>query len=153
MFSSKMEVQSLIQDYSDETSCMMFFRDLRQKHGLVCTGCGGEDYAWLMEESQFQCRNCGNLTALKSGTVMENSGLSYRIWFALMYFIQRSSHDVSSADLRRLVGQQRYATAWVTMHKLQNLMSQSGEYIEVHDIADVEANIIELFRAYEELNA
>lgn len=144
-----MEIQNFVHDYSDETSCMVFFRDLRMKHGVVCKKCGCVENTWLDKKWQFQCTSCGFRTTLRSGTVMENSRLPFSIWFMLMYYMQSTRKDISASDLKRLVGHHRYATVWTIMHKLQSLMAKKKDIKEINSIDDVEINIIALFKAFE----
>lgn len=72
--------------YSNEESCIDYFRQLRESDGNVCAKCG-------CSKSNFDITNncwrfsCGHVKTLRSGTVMQASKLPYRTWLAAIYYM------------------------------------------------------------------
>jgi hypothetical protein len=66
-----MKLLEFMSNFSDEERCKEYYRDIRQKEGIICKKCGCEKHYWLQNKWQFQCSSCKFRTTLKSGTVME----------------------------------------------------------------------------------
>jgi hypothetical protein len=63
---------------------------------------------WLLSLSKYECKNCHHRTSLRSGTIMQNSNLSFLIWYKTMFlmsvtkkriFCQRDSKTVGLETL------------------------------------------------------
>ncbi len=87
------------------------------REGVTCKKCGNKKHYWLASKWQFQSYECDFRTTLKSGTVMENSRLSYRTWFLIMMFMTSTKKGISACELQRQIGHKRYRTIWYIMHR------------------------------------
>ncbi len=102
IFAQKQEYMTIIEfinRFSDEESCKLYYRDIRQKEGVICKKCGCKRHYWLKNKWQFQCSNCNFRTTLRSGTVMENSRLPFRTWFLIMLFMTSTKKGISACEM------------------------------------------------------
>lgn len=80
-----MKLLEFVDQFPDEESCRIKFREYREKEGVVCKKCGHTEHYWHKCRSEFQCKHCGFRTTLRSGTVMHASKLPFRYWFIAMH--------------------------------------------------------------------
>ena len=131
-----MELVEFFIKFSDEDSCKSFYRDIRQKEGVICKKCKCEKHYWLQSLWQFKCSSCGFRTTLKSGTVMENSRLSFKKWFLIMYLMSATKKGFSACELQRQVGHKRYQTIWAIMHRLREAMGKRDEKYQLKGMVE-----------------
>jgi hypothetical protein len=117
-----MKLLEFVTTFSDEQKCKEYYRDIRMKEGVVCKKCGCKKHYWLANKWQFQCSKCNFRTTLKSGTVMENSRLSFQKWFFIMLMMTSTKKGISACELQRQLGHKRYTTIWSIMHRLRGVM-------------------------------
>ena len=110
--------------FSNEQNCKEYFASLRREQGVICKNCGCTNHYWLASKWQFQCSRCNFRTTLKSGTIMENSRLSFQKWFWIFYLMTQTKKGLSACELQRQVGHQRYATIWSIMHRIREKMGK-----------------------------
>lgn len=127
-----MNLIDFIKGYPDEESCK--FKQYRDQLGVSCAKCGGDSHYWKRDKEQYECKVCGMLTTLKSGTVMHKSKLSYRYWFIAIHLLT-SIKKSFSAKVQHQLGHNRYAPKWHMVHKLRLAMGKRDEqYILAGDI-------------------
>jgi len=131
-----MKLQEFITKFSNEEKCKKYFRDIRKKEGVICKKCKCEKHYWLKTIWQFKCSNCGFKTTLKSGTVMENSRLSFQKWFCIMFFMTHTKKGYSACEMQRMVGHKWYTTIWAIMHRLREAMGQRDENYSLEDMVE-----------------
>jgi len=131
-----MKIVEFIEHFSDEVTCMEYFRDIRIKEGVVCKKCGCKKHYWLQGKWQFQCSHCKFRTTLKSGTVMENSRLSFRKWFLLMLLMTSTKKGISACEMQRQLGHKRYRTIWEIMHRLREVMGKRDDLYQLTDMVE-----------------
>jgi hypothetical protein len=117
-----MTIIEFMEKFPDGESCKEYIRDIRMKEGVTCKKCECTKYYWLKGKWQFQFSSYGFRTTLKSGTVMENSSLSYKKWLLIMLFMTCTKKGVSACEMQRQLGHQRYNTIWGIMHRLRDVM-------------------------------
>ncbi|MCP4970526.1 MAG: transposase, partial [Arcobacter sp.] len=76
-----MNLIDFISAFPDEESCKQKFKEYRETVGIECIKCSHTKHYWKRDKEQYECKNCGFRTTLKSGTVMHKSKLPYRYWF------------------------------------------------------------------------
>jgi hypothetical protein len=59
-----MKLLEFMSNFSDEERCKEYYRDIRQKEGIICKKCGCEKHYWLQNKWQFQCSSCKFRTTL-----------------------------------------------------------------------------------------
>lgn len=131
-----MKLFEFAENFLDEEKCKFYFRDLRIKEGVVCKKCGCKKHYWLKSKSQFQCSSCGFRTTLKSGTVMENSRLSFKKWFFIMFLMTNTKKGISASEMQRQVGHSRYKTIWAIMHRLRDIMGKRDDLYQLEDMVE-----------------
>ena len=86
-------------------ACKAEFRRLREKQGVICKKCNSKDeYWWLKSKELYECKNCGFRMSLKSGTVMENSKLTYQYWFIAMHLMTATKKTISALEMQKQLG-------------------------------------------------
>ena len=105
-----MTILEYTSQFSNEQSCKDYFYQVRLREGVSCEKCKGEKQYWLANKEQFQCVNCNFRTILKSGTIMENSRLSFQTWFLIFFLMTNTKEGISASELRKQLGHKRFAT-------------------------------------------
>ena len=124
-----MNLLNFIQDYPDEDSCKLKYKELRDQIGVVCSKCGSKEHYWKSDKWQYECKSCGKRTTLRSGTVMHGSQLTFRYWFIAIHLLTSTRKSFSALELQRQLGHKRYEPIWEMLHKLREVMGKrDGEY-------------------------
>lgn len=112
--------------YKDEQSCKSEFKLFRDQSGVICKRCKGTAHYWLKKKEMYQCKNnsCRFRTSLKSGTVMENSKMSFFDWFLMMHLMTSTKNDFSALELQRQIGHKYYEPILAMTHKLRLVMGK-----------------------------
>ena len=76
-----MKLIDFFEEYPDEQSCEKAFKEKREEQGVHCKKCGNKEHYWLKSKKLYECKSCHFRMSLKSGTLLENSKLSYQYWF------------------------------------------------------------------------
>lgn len=122
-----MNVLDFTKKFPNEAACKEHFKEMRIKQGIVCKDCGSKEHYWLAPKSQFECKECHFRTTLKSGTIMQSSHISYRVWFLTILFMTTTKKGISACEMQRQLGHNRYQTVWKLMHKIRGLMGQRDD--------------------------
>lgn len=138
-----MKIIDFMSTFTNENVCKEYFRDMRINQGVVCKKCGSTKHYWLQNKWQFQCTKCRFRTTLKSGTVMENSRLSFRTWFMIMLFMTSTKKGMSACELQKQVGHQRYMTIWKIMHRIREIMGKRDDLYKLHDMIEFDEGYFE----------
>lgn len=131
-----MTIQEYTTRFSDEQSCKDYFHQVRLREGITCKSCGGKKHYWLVNKEQFQCVKCQFRTTLKSGTVMENSRLSFQTWFLIFYLMTNTKKGISASELRKQLGHKRYATIWSIMHRIRAKMGERDSKYDLNGMVE-----------------
>ncbi|MEI6684199.1 MAG: IS1595 family transposase [Bacteroidota bacterium] len=115
------------QRFPDEAACREHYKNMRLKRGLTCKKCGGTSHFWLACKGQFECKVCHFRTTLRSGTVMEHSHLSFRVWYLAILFMTATKKGISACEMQRQLGYKRYKTVWSLMHRIRTLMGKRDD--------------------------
>ena len=117
-----MNIIKFVEAYPDEKSCKLHFKTVREQDGIKCKKCGCEKHYWLQDKWQWQCSECRFRTTLRSGTMMENSKMPFRMWFLTMAFMSFTKKGLSASEMQRQLGHNRYEPVWNMMHKIRQAM-------------------------------
>lgn len=124
-----MRILDFYREFPDEQSCRASYKAYREKVGVTCKRCGGTEHYWKRNREQWECKNCTHRTTLKSGTVMENSKLTFRYWFVAMHLLTATKKSFSTKEVQRQLGHKRYEPIWAMLHKIRSVMGlRDGEY-------------------------
>ena len=119
-----MDLGAFHQQFPDEQSCINHFKTTRLASGMCCSKCESKDFSFRNNKKRFYCKNCNKSISLKSGTVMENSNLSFKSWLFCIKYITMTKKGVSTKEMQRLLGFKRYEPVWYMMHKLRSVMEK-----------------------------
>ena len=122
-----MKLLDFYKEFPSEDACRMHFKATRDKEGVVCKRCFGEDHWWLKSLGMYQCKACGRRMSLRSGTVMENSKLPFLFWYVAMHLMTATKKHISALEVQRQVGHAYYEPIWAMMHKLRRAMANRDE--------------------------
>jgi hypothetical protein len=116
--------------YPDEHSCKAKIKEIRDRNGVICSGCGGNKHYWKRDKEMYECISCGFRTSLKSGTVMHKSKLPFRYWLLAFQgstpltnrLVTATKKGFSSKEIQRQLGHKRYQPIWHMVHKIRACM-------------------------------
>jgi hypothetical protein len=116
-----MNLFSFTANFGTEVDCRNHFKQERDKIGVVCK-CGHTEHYWHKSIWTYECKKCRSRQSLKSGTVMENSNLSFLIWYKTMFLMSVTKKGFSSKEIQKQLGLKRYEPVWAMVHKLRKAM-------------------------------
>jgi transposase-like protein len=118
-----MTLKEFTEKYHDEDACMLHFRKLRVKQGVYCRLCKeNTEQHWMEGTKRFRCKKCNTQTTLRSGTVLQGSNLSYKIWYTAFFLMSFTKNPFTAKEVQRQLGYKRYGTIWFLMHKIRRVM-------------------------------
>lgn len=124
-----MRILDFYREFSDEQSCRASYKAYREKVGVTCRKCGGTEHYWKRNREQLECKDCAHRTTLRSGTVMENSKLTFQYWFVAMHLLTGTKKSFSAKEVQRQLGHKRYEPIWAMLHKIRSVMGlRDNEY-------------------------
>jgi hypothetical protein len=138
-----MRLSEFFQQYSDETACKEKFKSIREQEGIICKHCKSQAHYWQGSIWQWQCKQCGFRTTLRSGTVLENSKLPYRYWLSAMAFLTAPKKSISALELQRELGHKRYEPIWAMLHKLRLVMRYRDTRYELKEYLELDEGFFE----------
>lgn len=133
-----MKLIEFIQHYPDEQSCKDAFREYRQKVGVKCRKCQSTKHYWMKSIEQFQCIECRTRTTLRSGTVMHDSNLPFRMWFIVIHLMSSTKKSISAKEMQRQLGHKRYEPIWYMMQKIRTAMGARDEAYSLSGLTEVD---------------
>ena len=116
-----MNLISLFDRFNCDEKCRRRLEELRWPSGVCCTRCGDMSVARIKGRGQWDCRGCGYQFSVTSGTIMHDSHLPLRKWFAAIYLMCESKKGISAHQVKRLLGG-GYQTAWYLCHRIREAM-------------------------------
>lgn len=116
-----MNLFSFSAHFGTEDDCREHFKLERDKIGLTCK-CGSTEHFWIKSRLSYECKKCRSRTSLKSGTIMENSNLSFLIWYKTMFLMSVTKKGFSAKEIQKQLGLKRYEPVWAMVHKLRKAM-------------------------------
>lgn len=116
-----MNLFSFSAHFGSEQDCRNHFKEQRDKIGIVCK-CGNKEHFWIKSIWQYECKKCRSRTSLRSGTVMQNSNLSFLIWYKTMFLMSLTKKGFSAKEIQKQLGLKRYEPVWSMVHKLRKAM-------------------------------
>ena len=114
--------------FPNEEACRTYLYAARFPEGFVCPCCGrcGEPYRFKNHPNMLRCRGCKRNTQLTSGTVMQNSKMPISTWFWGAFLVASMTPGMSALQFQKMLGINRYETAFNMLHKLRAAMVRPG---------------------------
>lgn len=60
--------------------------------------------------------------SFRSGTIMENSKLSFMLWYKTIFLLSTTKKGFSLKEIQRQLGLKRYEPVWAMVYKLRKAM-------------------------------
>lgn len=136
IFDKKMNILKFAEHFPDEDSCKLYYKKVREKEGITCKKCSCTKHYWLKDKWQWQCSGCRFRTTLRSGTVMQSSKLSFRMWFSAMIFMSYSKKGISALEMQRQLEHKFYEPIWAMMHKIRVSMGKRDDMYNLEDMVE-----------------
>jgi len=122
-----MNVFSFTAQFDTELSCREHFKFERDKIGIKCRRCQHDQHYWIKSQWSYECKKCRSRTSLRSGTIMQNSNLSFLIWYKTMFLMSMTKKGFSSKEIQKQLGLKRYEPVWAMVHKLRKAMGNRDD--------------------------
>jgi hypothetical protein len=122
-----MKIIKFFEEFPDEHSCKIHFKNEREKTGIVCKKCNNTKHYWLQSRWQWQCASCSFRTCLRSGTIMHKTKINFQTFYMCMAFMSATKKGISACEMQRQIGHKRYTTVWTLMHRLRDAMGQRDD--------------------------
>ncbi len=119
--------------FNCEQTCKEDFRRKREQEGIRCKKCNSNDHYWLSSKWQWQCKVCRFRTTLKSGTIMEQSKMTFRKWYQVMILMSATKKGISAKEMQRQFDVARYESTWNLMHKIRQAMGNRENMYKLED--------------------
>ena len=121
-----MNIFSFGVEFSSELDCRTHFKEERDKIGVVCK-CGNTTHYWIKSIWSYECKVCHSRISLRSGTIMQNSNLSFLIWYQTMFMMSATKKGFSSKEIQKQLGLKRYEPVWAMVNKLRKAMGNRDD--------------------------
>lgn len=111
--------------FGSEDACREYLLQLRWPAGFQCPRCGCRESS-PVRTVLLRCRECRHQTSVTAGTMFQDTRTSLRSWFQAMWWVTTQKNGASALGLQRVLGLNRYETAWTMLHKLRRAMVRPG---------------------------
>ena len=88
--------------FSDEQTALEWFSHIRWPNGRCCPHCGSNNTTECKKPQPCRCCDCRRHFSVSTGTVMNSSKISARIWLYAIYLMSVSKKRLSSLQLAKL---------------------------------------------------
>lgn len=139
-----MTIIQFAEQFPDEHSCKVDFKQKRDKEGIICKKCECTKHYWLQDKWQWQCSNCRFRTTLRSGTMLESSKLPFRMWYLAMALMSFSKKGISALEMQRQLGHKFYEPVWAMMHKIRKSMGKRDDKYNLTDMIEFDEGYFEV---------
>ena len=113
--------------FPDEVAARAWFVKRRWPNGPFCPHCGSFNVQSNIKHKTMthRCRDCPKkpMFSLKTGTILEGTKLSYRVWIIAIYLVTTSLKGVASMKLHRDLDITQ-KSAWHLAHRLRKAMTE-----------------------------
>lgn len=111
--------------FQNEEICKEYLANQRWNGKPVCPHCGSENV--YTTNRGYKCANkeCHKKFSVTVGTIIENSKVPLRTWFAAIYLFTSSKKGVSSLQLSRQLGLTQ-KTAWFVLHRIREMLKDKA---------------------------
>lgn len=131
-----MNIFSFTANFGTEEDCRNHFKKQRDLQGISCLKCGNKKHYWKKDKWSYECKSCKYRTSLRKGTIMENSNLSFLIWYKTMFLMSVTKKGFSAKEIQRQLGLKRYEPVWAMVHKLRDAMGKRDELYTLQDMIE-----------------
>jgi transposase-like protein len=112
------DLLTLMDKFHSEDRCREYLEELRWPDGVFCPRCACTTISRIKSRNQFDCDACRYQFSVKAGTILHDSHLPLRKWFAAVYLMCESRKGISANQLKRTL-KVAYKTAWYLCHRIR----------------------------------
>ena len=107
------------QTFNTEEKAMRFFESVRWREGRHCPHCGSVETGEASHKTMpYWCKDCRKYFSVRTGTLMQESRISYVKWLTAIYLIRTSLKGISSTKLGNDLGISQQS-AWFLAHRIR----------------------------------
>lgn len=116
----------LLDYFKEESTGIAYYENLRWNGKPVCPHCGIDKTPYRTNRG-FKCsdKDCAKKFTVKTGTIFDNSKISFRIWFAAIFLAGSNRKGISSLQLSRELGITQ-KTAWFVLHRVREMLTTNA---------------------------
>jgi len=108
--------------FSDQDVAHDFFVTLRWPNGAGCPNCGNAEVAYMPKYRRWTCKECRQQFTAKTGTIFEDSPISFTKWLPAIWLLTATRNGTSSCELARALGVTQ-KTAWFMLHRIREALA------------------------------
>jgi transposase-like protein len=112
--------------FADQQVAHDFFVALRWPNGAGCPHCGNAEVHYLPKYRRWTCKECRQQFTAKTGTIFEDSPISFSKWLPAIWLLTATRNGTSSCELSRAVGVTQ-KTAWFMLHRIREALADRGD--------------------------
>jgi len=120
-----MHILDFIERFPGEHQCALYFKEIREHGGIECQNCGSKDHVWIESSYQFMCMQCGTIQDIKTGTLMEDSGLPFRYWFLAIYMFTLADKPYTLQEIHKKMYYMEPGQGIVMLERLQGIINST----------------------------
>ncbi len=111
--------------FQSDNACALALFAAKWPQGFHCPRCNYSLFYRIRTRRLplFECRRCRHQNSLIAGTIFQNSKTSLSKWFRAMYLSSRPN-GICATQLAEIIDV-TYKTAWLILHKLRHVMTES----------------------------
>jgi len=114
--------------FPNEEACYNYLYAARFPNGFICPYCNwsGNAYRFRNRPDMLRCKRCRRDTRLTAGTIMQKSKVPLHTWFWGAFLVTSLTPGMSALQFQKMLGINRYETAFNMLHKLRTAMVRPG---------------------------
>ena len=114
--------------FPKEEACYTYLYAARFPNGFICPYCNwsGNAYRFQNRPDMLRCKRCRRDTRLTAGTIMQKSKVPLYTWFWGAFLVTSLTPGMSALQFQKMLGINRYETAFNMLHKLRAAMVRPG---------------------------
>lgn len=118
----------LLDHFKDEDTCIKYFENLIWNGKPTCPHCKSDNP--YKTKAGYKCSNneCYKKFTVKVGTVLENSKIPLRTWFAALFLSFVHKKGISSVQLATDLNVTQ-KTAWFMLHRIREMMKDKEQIL------------------------
>lgn len=112
-----------VRQFEDPQVAHDFFVQIRWPEGVVACprACGSVRVAYMAKQRRWYCNDCKGQFTAKTGTIFEDSPISFSKWLPAVWLIASNRNGVSSCEVARAL-KVTQKTAWFMLHRIREAM-------------------------------
>ena len=111
--------------FADPQVAHDFFVALRWPNGAGCPRCGNALVSYMPKYRRWHCNDCRRQFTAKTGTIFEESPISFSKWLPAIWLLTATRNGTSSCELARALGVTQ-KTAWFMLHRIREAMADDS---------------------------